>query len=148
MRVRRKGARRQGRFMCAAEELERRVLLSAAIAAFAPQVTFAPGSQPRSVSTADVNGDGTQDLLIANSGTNSIAVALGNGNGTFGPQTTFAVGATPFSVIAADVNGDGKPDLIVANYGAGTVSILLGNGNGTFAAPQTFGAGAQDESVA
>src|SRR5579871_855043 len=93
-----------------AEELERRVMLSAAIAAFGAQVTFGVGSQPRSVATADVNGDGKLDLLVANGAAGNVGVLPGNGNGGFGAESTFAVGTTPFSVAVGDFNRDGKLD--------------------------------------
>ena len=39
---------------------------------------------PRSVTTADVNGDGRADLIVANSGDDTVSVLLGIGDGTFG----------------------------------------------------------------
>ena len=45
--------KRKGHRAQLAEELERRVMLSSAVAAFAPQVTFGVGSQPRGVVTAE-----------------------------------------------------------------------------------------------
>ena len=49
--------KRKGHRAQLAEELERRVMLSTAIAAFAPQLTFGVGSQQRGVVTADVAAD-------------------------------------------------------------------------------------------
>ena len=95
-----------------------------------------------------MNGDGKDDIVVANGGANSVSVLLGNGNGTFAAQQTFATGATPVSVAVSDVNGDGKADLVVANNGSNSVSVLLGNGNGTFQAQQTFATGANPYSVA
>jgi hypothetical protein len=56
-------------------------------ASFQTQATFATGSRPNSVTSADVNGDGKADLLVANS-SSSVSVLLGNGNGTFQTQAT------------------------------------------------------------
>ena len=106
-----------------AESLERRVLLSSAIAAFGIQQTFAVGSQPRTVAIADVNLDGKPDLLIANAVSNTVSVLLGNGNGTFQNQQTFAAGSGPFAIAVADVNQDGKPDLVVADSGSNSGSV-------------------------
>jgi len=131
-----------------AEGLERRVLLSSAIAAFGMQQTFATGTQPRALAIADVNLDGKPDLLIANAVGNTVSVLLGNGNGTFQPQVTFAAGSGPFAIAVADVNLDGKPDLVVADSGSNSVSVLLGNGNGTFQNPLTFATGSSPRSVA
>ena len=131
---------RRSAFSQQAETLERRLFLSAAIAAFQDQQSYPVGHSPVSITVADVNRDGKPDLIIANSTDNSVGVLLGIGDGTFQAQQTFSTGygSHPFSVAIADVNGDGKPDLIVANYGTGTVGVLLGNGNGTFRSQQTF----------
>ena len=130
------------------ERLERRVLLSSAIAAFETQQLWPVGSQPRSVAIADVNHDGKPDVVVANAASNNVSVLLGNGDGSFQNQLTFAAGANPFAVAVADVNGDGKPDLIVADNGSNSVSVLLGNGNGTFQNPMTFATGAGPRAVA
>src|SRR5690349_20363964 len=98
-----------------AEELERRVMLSSAIAVVASQVTLGMGNQPRGVVTADVNSDGKLDLVVTNGSAGTVGVFLGNGNGSFGAQATFATGTTPFGVAVADVNRDGRLDLVVAN---------------------------------
>jgi hypothetical protein len=105
---------------------------------------FAAGTNPISVAVGDFNGDGVQDLAVANQGTpplfadGSVSVLLGNGDGTFQAPLSFAVGIRPFSVAVGDFNGDGAPDLAVANIGSHNVSVLLGNGDGTFQAAQNF----------
>src|SRR5208282_135991 len=99
---------------------------------FATQQAFATGTQPVSVTAADVNGDGKPDLIVTNYGGNTVSVLLnttapGATTPSFATQQTFATGIEPISVTAADVNGDGMPDLIVANFGGAgnTVSVLL-----------------------
>src|SRR5579863_1938652 len=104
--TRRKALRRAALFQI--EGLERRLLLSNAIAAFGAQQTFATGANPRSVAIADVNSDGKADAVVANSTSNTVGLLLGNGNGTYQAQQTFAVGSNPFSVAVSDVNSDRK----------------------------------------
>src|SRR5260370_2965783 len=100
------------------------------------------GVSPVSVAVGDVNGDGVQDLVIANFGSNNVSVLLGNGDGTFQGARNFAAGASPNSVAVGDFNGDGVQDLAVANLtAANNVSVLLGNGDGSFQAPQAFPTG-------
>jgi len=118
---------------------------------FAAQRTFATGSEPRSVTAADLNGDGKPDLIVANVDSNTVSVLLnttapGATTASFATQQTFATAGLPTSVTAADLNGDGKPDLIVANFGSNTVSVLLnttvpGATTPSFAAQQTFATG-------
>ncbi len=87
---------------------------------FADQQTFATGTQSRSLASADVNGDGRPDLIVANTGSDHGVGAnehdiprRGNGvrrAGAFPAQAaTPATGRTPISVAVADVNGDGRP---------------------------------------
>ena len=89
----------------------------------------------------DFTGDGHLDLAVANSGSNTVSVLLGNGNGTFQPQVTYAVGQVPQALVAGDFTGDGRLDLAVANNSSNTVSVLLGKGDGTFAPQVTYAVG-------
>ena len=90
---------------------------------------------PGAVQLADLNGDGIKDMVVANSGGNSVLVYLGIGNGQFGAPVGgtqgFTVGTNPTGISVADLNGDGKPDLLVANTGSNDVSVLLGSGAGS-----------------
>ena len=111
--------------------------------------TGGPGSLANGVVVTDVNGDGKPDLIVANSCGDSycltgstMAVLLGNGDGSFQPPVAYSSGGTAWSLKVADVNDDGKLDIIVANAN-GSVGVLLGNGDGTFQPVQTFGAGGQ-----
>src|SRR5437867_4246780 len=102
--------------------------------------TFAAGTNPVSIATADFNGDGKADLAVGKEAT--VAILLGDGTGHFGAPVDYPVGSNAVWVAVADFNGDGNPDLAVANQGSNSVSILLGTGSGTFGAPMNLGAGA------
>lgn len=107
---------------------------------FLPPVTISSGGREAvSVAVADLNGDGKPDLVVANQGTNTVAVLLGNGDGTFQQPLSYDPGGVhPSSVAVADLNGDGRPDLVVATAGNGDVGVLLGNGDGTFQSAKTY----------
>jgi hypothetical protein len=95
----------------------------------------ASGNTPVFVAVGDFNGDRRLDLAVANFGSNTVSVFLGNGDGTFQPHVDYATGGTPSSVTVGDFNRDGKLDLVLTNgtFSVGnSVSVLLGNGNGTF----------------
>jgi hypothetical protein len=105
------------------------------------------GAAPTSLATADLNGDGHQDLVVADP-YNGICVLLGNGDGTFQPPVTYFVNTNPASLFVAigDVNGDGHPDIVVSSYEdladyPGTVNVLLGNGDGTFETAISYSSG-------
>jgi hypothetical protein len=108
---------------------------------FLPPVIYDPkGSGSAQVAIADANGDGKLDLFMANRfacpdcSNGSVAVLLGNGDGTFQPAVTYDSGRPEAETLAvADVNGDGKLDLLVG-HPSPQVGVLLGNGDGTFQA--------------
>ena len=81
----------------------------------------------------DFDHDGKLDLaIIQQSGSSSLLLLLGNGDGTFQPPLTQDLGDnSPNSVATTDFNHDGNLDLVTANLN-GTISVLLGNGDGTF----------------
>src|SRR5438876_58233 len=90
------------------------------------------GINSESVAAGDFDGDGKLDVAVANAGSNTVSVLLGDGQGRFAAPVTFAVGAQPEFVIAGDFNGDRILDLAVANKGSGAVTVLLGDGRGNF----------------
>jgi hypothetical protein len=104
-----------------------------------PFLTFYAGSGPTSVAIGDLNADGSPDLALANYAARTVAVLLGNGDGTFGAQSEYPIGSSSLCVAMGDLNGDDRPDLTVANYFSNTVSVLLGNGDGTFGAKSDYG---------
>jgi len=93
------------------------------------------GSLPVAISLADMNGDGNLDMLVANSGDNTVSVFLGDGTGTFVAATgsPFNVGSKPSSVAAGDFNGDGLQDFIAVNSTTNNLTLLLGTASGGFA---------------
>src|SRR5436853_7794815 len=93
------------------------------------------------VAVGDFNCDGVPDLVVADEGSNNIAVLLGNGDGTFRAAQFFPVGINPVWVVVGDFNGDRVQDLAAPNINANNVSVLLGNGDGTFQADRTFAVG-------
>ncbi len=64
--------------------------------ASAPLQPIPVGLGPFAIVAGDFTGDGHTDLAVANynlSGTGTVSVLLGNGDGTFQPQVTYAVGS-------------------------------------------------------
>jgi hypothetical protein len=96
---------------------------------------------------ADLNGDDKLDLTVANSGSNTVSVLLGHGDGTFGAASNFVTRYWPVYVAVGDLNGDFKPDLVTGHLSV-MVSVLLGHGDGTFGPKTDFEAGTYPISLA
>jgi len=97
--------------------------------------------------TADVDNDGDQDVLVANNRSGpsafceavsrTVRVALNNGNGTFQADYGVQVFPLPMMAIGADLNGDGLTDIVASSA---QVSVALGTGGGQFAPPVIYDA--------
>jgi hypothetical protein len=70
---------------------------------------------------------------VANAVSDSLAILIGNGDGSFQRYVEYPGGFDPNAVVAGDFNGDGRVDVAMADTSlAGPqVSIFLGNGDGT-----------------
>ncbi|WP_193387016.1 FG-GAP-like repeat-containing protein, partial [Kamptonema sp. PCC 6506] len=127
------------------------VLLGDGNGNFAAQTNYAVGSGAVSVAIGDINKDGRNDIVTANSSSNNISVLLGNSSGSFS-RTDIPLNSAPEAVILNDLDKDGNLDIISATpYGpnsTGRVSVLLGNGNGTFASQSNYTVASQARSVA
>jgi FG-GAP-like repeat len=95
---------------------------------------IAVGAAPNSVEIADFNGDGTLDLVVANSGSNNVTILLGDGKGAFveAKRSPFPAGHSPNDICIGDFNGDGKLDLAIANHEVKYLTVLSGDGQGGF----------------
>ena len=99
-----------------------------------------PISTPFSTATADVDGDGNDDLVFNHLGaSNEIAIAFSNGDGTFAaPQTSThpaspAGGWATADFVTADLENDGAYELIWSRVGN------AGNANETYVARASGG---------
>src|SRR5882724_4111824 len=88
---------------------------------FRPAVEFSIGAgAAMSVAVADLNGDAKPDLVAVtqnggNNGHGSVAVLLGDGDGSFTLMATYDSGDFGgWSVAATDLNDDAKVDIVVA----------------------------------
>jgi len=107
---------------------------------FPPPVTI---PVPNSVAIADVNGDGTPDLLVATTADQRFAENAGYANVILNSPTTpgsFSTGvqypttsSNPSSIAVADLTGSGSLDLAVANFSRGSLALFMhGATPGTF----------------
>jgi FG-GAP-like repeat len=103
----------------------------------------AVGYRPAQVKAADLDGDGLDDLVVANQGEPRInalgylSVILTRADGTFGPERRLFEGAAFSAVAISDFNLDGHPDLVLGTLragrpGSGIVAVRFGAGDGSF----------------
>jgi PKD repeat protein len=95
------------------------------------------GSQPRTLTSGDLNNDGATDLVITNLSSNDLVILLGSASGTFTPAASspIAVGFGPYQSAIADFNSDGNADIVTSVYMGNAMSVRYGNGNGGFTTP-------------
>ena len=89
------------------------------------------------VNCGDLNGDGTEDVSVANGVSNQGSIVFGDGAG--GLSTPWVYPSEPFvtSSRLGDLDGDGHLDWVLSSY-LGTWHILLNNGLGQFFLNQTI----------
>jgi hypothetical protein len=110
---------------------------------FSPITSYAVGTNPQAVVTADFNNDGRLDLATANFGSSTVpgtvSVRLGDGQGGFGAAKHFDTGIRPRSMAVGYFDDDAHLDIATvrgSSSGQGSalshMSVLFGNGDGTF----------------
>jgi hypothetical protein len=127
---------------------------------FIPPTFGSGGKGARNIEIGDFNGDGRPDLVVSNQcvsdsdcSQGTVAVLLGNGDGTYQSAVASPTGAILSSLAVGDFNRDGKLDVAVDNEcpdtgcTTGSINVLLGNGDGSFQAPAAYAAGGTAFSV-
>jgi hypothetical protein len=98
---------------------------------FAPPIAYpvsnigTTGLEPNSIAAADLDGDGSLDLAVADYRLGAIELFRGTPNGIFDAVQTIMVGSSPSTISASDFNNDGSLDLAFLSYGSGKVTMLL-----------------------
>jgi hypothetical protein len=108
---------------------------------FARIGSLVTGLLPAQIVTADLNGDGSNDLVVRNAGKGTLSVYFNNDSVSgptsgpripFQPPVTLSVGPGVSDVTMADLSGDGRTDILVTNKLTGEVGVLRNLGNDNF----------------
>lgn len=113
-------------------------------AGFAAAVNYPSGDSPTGAALADLDKDGSVDLVTANFTGDNLSFLKGSGNGSFAAKVDIPLSRNAAAVKVGDLNDDGFPDLVVASYvnalNAAGVVVLLNNKTTPFGATTSFDA--------
>ncbi|MEQ8550102.1 MAG: CARDB domain-containing protein, partial [Cyclobacteriaceae bacterium] len=91
---------------------------------------YTVGASPRGITATDLNEDGLQDIITANS-VNNFSVLYNSGSQVFA-TANIGLGNSPYGVAYGDVNEDGRMDLISANRDHNNISLAIQQADGSF----------------
>jgi len=113
-----------------------------------PSTTLGSYPNPADIQMLDLNGDGNPDLVYINQSFGTVAVMLGNGDGTVNAPVEFPGNGNSLGLALADLDGDGTVDVVTGNINSGGLTAFLNaNGSGTLG-NYTLGAPAPSATVA
>jgi len=93
--------------------------------AFAIGTSILPVAPATSLRTADVNGDGHDDVIVGSSARVEWVLGPVGSAGQFNPGSSFAVTGGPVTdLLVGDVTADGSPDILCARQSSGVVTAL------------------------
>lgn len=117
----------------AAPDRDALLVLSLIVGEWTPKlIALTPGAKPLSVAAADLNGDGSPDLVVAESGLARVAWRFNDGAGGFVDGGHRVTGEKPVALLALDLNLDGYADVAVVDEARAQVRVLRGDGAGGF----------------
>lgn len=122
------------------------ILGSITDSSFAVKVNFATGSLPLGVAICNIDGDGNPDIVVTNSGSNTISVFKSRctvgiiADSSFAHKVDFSTGSYPFSLSVGDLDGDGKIDIATCNFSSNTISIFRNTTSGDSITSSSFAA--------
>jgi hypothetical protein len=91
-----------------------------------PESPMKSGASPTDVAVGDVDGDGIDDVAVANMGSNDVSLFLGGRSGIRPAEgSPLSTGTAPAAIALADLNGDGRADIVTGNTGSRDVSVRL-----------------------
>ncbi len=90
---------------------------------------------PYGLVARDFDGDGRDDVAVADNFGNAVFVLLGSATLAVTVRGPFPCGEGPQGIDAGDLDGDGRLDVATADQRGRTLSILRGDGTGSLGAP-------------
>jgi len=98
--------------------------------------TYPTGACPATIAAADLDEDGTLDLLVANHHTHEFSVYVGDGSGSLESRPGVPVSGQhdshALSLALGDFDEDGHVDAATSSFANNEVIVFLGKGDGSF----------------
>ena len=97
---------------------------------FSPRIDFTTGSAPVNIAASDIDGDGKQDIVVANNVSGTVSVFRNTStsgsltSSSFSTKVDFPTSASPSGIAIGDIDGDGKPDIVASNMSSNKISVL------------------------
>jgi len=88
-------------------------------------------ASPKDIASGDFNNDDIPDLATAVYDDSTVAILIGNGDGTFTRVTDLKAATLPQALLSADLNNDTYDDIAVVSN-SGFLMIFKANGDGSF----------------
>lgn len=109
------------------------VLMNRGDGTFDPSLEIPMGATQTDLAIADLNGDGTPDIVVAESTLDRVSVIFGLDNGAFAPPLTISVPGGATRIAVGDIDMNGFNDIVCASNFGSSVSFIAGLGLGQFA---------------
>ncbi|MCB0339945.1 MAG: VCBS repeat-containing protein, partial [Bdellovibrionales bacterium] len=79
------------------------------------------------IASADIDAEGSKDILVTRNEGDYASLFLNDGNGRFhGPEIKLQAQNRIYSSLVADLNSDAYPDFVSVDYSNNTLAIALG----------------------
>ncbi|EPX64336.1 hypothetical protein D187_005470 [Cystobacter fuscus DSM 2262] len=98
---------------------------------FLPPVRYALGGEQADLAAGDLQNDGFEDLVTADTGGKVISVLLNRRQGLFQTPSLWRA-EQPTSMALAKLDGNSSLDVLTTNSGNSTLGLYRGRGDGTF----------------
>ncbi len=79
----------------------------------------------------DLDGDGNDDIAVANYWSDNVSIFYGDGSGGFASNVVIDAGNRPIDMVTGDFDADGFKDLAIVDFLSDDVAVYLGAADGT-----------------
>ena len=88
------------------------------------------GNSSDDLAAGDLNHDGLDDVVSADSSSNTLSVYLQRNDGSLAYRVTYPTSTNPDAVAVGDLNSDGLQDVVVSHWNSAVIGVFTQNPNG------------------